>query len=123
MEMRPHDCPFQKGDVELPQNHRPLSIIPVMAKVFSKILYLRMKSLIEEGLPEEQFGSRTGRGCSDAVFILRMAAQKSEEWGQGLWLAALDVEKAFDRINHAKLFEALMLEGAHFNLVTTLKDL
>ena len=114
---------FKKGDAELPQNYRPLSIIPVMAKVFSKILYLRMKSLIEEGLPEEQFGFRPGRGCSDAVCILRMVAQKSEVWGQGLWLAALDVEKAFDRINHAKLFEALMLEGAHFNLVTTLRNL
>ena len=35
------------------------------------------------------------------------AAQKSQEWGQELWLAALDVEKAFDRVHHAHLWKAL----------------
>ena len=47
---------FKKGDAEFPQNYRPLSIVPVMAKVFSKILLMCIQDDIEKGLPEEQFG-------------------------------------------------------------------
>ena len=114
---------FKKGDAELPQNYRPVSIISIMAKLFSKIIYLRLHALVEDGLPDEQYGFRANRGCSDPVYILRQIAQKSEEWGLPLWAATLDAEKAFDCVDHNMLFEALMNEGAHFNIVSVLRNL
>ena len=48
-----------------------------------------------------------GRRCSDAVHVLRMVVEKSAEWGEGLWVAALDVEKTFERVHHAALFDCL----------------
>jgi hypothetical protein len=68
----------------------------VLAKLFSTVLYTRLHDTLEAHFPEEQFGFRRGRGCTDATHILRMVVEKSEEWGEVLWLAALDVEKAFD---------------------------
>ena len=112
---------FKKGDVKLPKNYRPISIVPVMAKLFSTVLYLRLQELVENKLVEEQFGFRRGRGCTDAVHILRMVVEKSEEWGEPLFLAALDVEKAFDRVHHADLFEALLRCGASISIVMTLR--
>ena len=97
---------FKKGDPELPQNYRPISIIPVLAKLFSTLLYRRMQVQIDGLLADEQFGFRKGRGCADAVHILRTVIQKSAEWDEELWIATLDVEKAFDRVHHSCLFDA-----------------
>ena len=78
----------------MPKNYRPISIIPVMAKLFSTILYDRISVQVDRHLSEEQFGFRKGRGCADKLH--GMVIEKSAEWGEELWMAALDVEKAFD---------------------------
>ena len=114
---------FKKGDPELPQNYRPLSIISVMAKTFSTLVYRRIRNFMDKKLPDEQFGFRPGRGCADAMFVLRMVTQKSEEWGEELWLAGLDVEKAFDKGLHSSLFEALHKEGLELEVAEALKEL
>ena len=72
---------FKKGDAEMPENYRPISLIPVLAKAFSTVMYLRMVGVIEHNLTEEQYGFRPGRGCSDAVQVLQMVVEKSGEWG------------------------------------------
>jgi hypothetical protein len=80
---------FKKGEPELPANYRPISIIPVLAKLYSTILYLLLGDLLETSLSDGQFGFRPGRGCADAVHILRSVIEKSAEWGEGLWIATL----------------------------------
>ena len=112
---------FKKGEPDLPKNYRPISIIPVLAKLFSTILYRRIQPLVDEQLAQEQYGFRPGRGCVDAVHVLRMVVEKSSEWGEPLFIAALDVEKAFDRVHHKDLFEALLTCGAGVRLITTLR--
>ena len=84
---------YKSGSSNDPKNYRPITIIPVMAKLFSTILYGRIHELIDCRLNEEQFGFRKGRGCSDAVHIIRTVIEKSAEWGEELWLAALDGKK------------------------------
>jgi hypothetical protein len=114
---------FKKGDPELPKNYRPISIIPVLAKLYSMILYNRIKVALDEQLADEQYGFRKGRGCADAVHILRAIVEKSAEWGEELWVATLDVEKAFDRVHHASLFESLMAGRADVTVVGALRRL
>ena len=53
---------FKKGVAQMPQNYRPISIIPVMSKLLSTVMYLRIVSRIGEQPSEEQFGFRKGRG-------------------------------------------------------------
>ena len=74
-------------------------------------------------MTEEQFGFRRGRGCTDALHILRAVVEKSVEWGEALWVATLDVEKAFDKVNHSALFDALIQNGADSYVVMTLHKL
>jgi len=114
---------FKKGDPKLPQNYRPISIIPVMAKLFSTVIYGRIADQIQSRLSEEQFGFRKGRGCADAVHVLRMIVEKSAEWGEPLWVAALDVEKAFDRVHHSVLFDALLESGIDLRIGAALRKL
>ena len=91
---------FKKGDSNWPSNYRPISIIPVLAKLFSTMLHGRIAEILDKEFSEEQFGFRKGRGCSDAVHSLRMIIEKSLEWGEKLWIATLDVEKVFDKVHH-----------------------
>lgn len=112
---------FKKGDAELPQNYRPISIIPVMAKLYSAILYRRIRDHVDGRLADEQFGFRRGRGCADAVHILRTVVEKSNEWGEELWLATLDVEKAFDRVHHSSIFGALLEGEVNMSIVAALR--
>ena len=114
---------FKKGDPELPKNYRPISIIPVMSKLFSTILYKRIQGLIDSRLGEEQYGFRSGRGCSDAVHVLRTVVEKSSEWGESLFMATLDAEKAFDRVHHADIFAALLRCCVGARMVSTLQHL
>ena len=111
---------FKKGDPEMPKNYRPISIIPVLAKLYSTILYQRLRALLDSQLSDEQYGFRKGRGCADAVHILRTVIEKSAEWGEELWIATLDVEKAFDRVHHSSLFDVLMKSGADASTVAAL---
>ena len=85
----------------MPKNYWPISIIPVMSKLYSTILYNRIQDGIEATLSDEQYGFQKGRGCCDAVHVLRLVVEKSAEWGEQLWVPALDVEKAFDRVHHS----------------------
>eukprot|EP00959_Pyramimonas_sp_CCMP1952_P291833 6103816-Pyramimonas_sp.AAC.1 len=94
-----------------------------MAKLFSIALYLRVASDIDSKLSEEQFGFRPGRGCSDAVHIIRTVIEKSLEWGEELWIATLDVEKAFHRVHHAALFDALVSNDIAPSAVNALRHL
>lgn len=73
-------------------------------------------------MAEEQLGFRKGRCCADAVHVLRTVVEKSAEWGLPLWMPAVDVEKAFDRVHHADLFRALLECGVSARVVLTLRN-
>ena len=66
-------------------------------------MYVRQEGLVEGRVAEEQYGFRKGRGCTDAINALRMVVEKSAECGEKQITAALDVEKAFNRVHHADL--------------------
>eukprot|EP00959_Pyramimonas_sp_CCMP1952_P044114 922089-Pyramimonas_sp.AAC.1 len=114
---------FKKGDPAMPQNYRPIAILPVMAKLFSTVLYNRIATYIDARLGREQFGFRPGRGCADAIHIVRTIVEKSLEWGEELWVATLDVEKAFDRVHHSALFDSLVINGVDSQVVGALRRL
>ena len=89
---------FKKGDWKDVKNYIPISIIPVMAKVFIVVIYERRRKRVDSALLEEQYGFRSGRGCDDAFRIFRTVAEKAAEWNVEFWVATLDVEKAFDKV-------------------------
>ena len=82
-----------------------------------------VRDLIDTQLADEQFGFRKGRGCADAVHILITVVEKSEKWGENLWMAALDVEKAFDQAHHSSLFETLLTGGIDLSTIAALRRL
>ena len=98
---------FKKGDAELPKNYRPICIIPVLAKLFSVVLLNRIRERLNSLQPFEQAGFRPDFSCSDEVHCLRMLAEKAEECGEILWVASLDMEKAFDKVLKSSVMQCL----------------
>ena len=114
---------FKKGDPKLPGNYRPVCIIPIMYKVFSKIICERIKGILLAEQSCDQAGFRPDFGCEDHLFTMTMLAEKCKEFNIPLWAAAIDFSKAFDSISHRSIFEALREQGVpapYLNVLTKL---
>ena len=96
----------------MPRNYRPIGILSVLYKLFAIVILNRIKPLIDKILPKEQAGFRKGWGCDDHLQALRLAAEKATEWGETVWACSLDVEKAFDTIDHEAVLDAICRSGA-----------
>ena len=55
----------KKGDKQLPENYRAISLLSIPGKIFLRILLERMNGQIENKLSESQYGFRAGRGTID----------------------------------------------------------
>ena len=88
----------KKGDKLVPSNYRPISLLSIPGKVFSRILLDRMKTRTEQATGKSQFGFRPGRGTVDAIFIVRQIIEKAKEHQVQLHFNFVDFEAAFDTI-------------------------
>ena len=66
-----------------------------------------IKSQEFRAIDEMQFGFRPGRGTTDAIFIVRQLQEKYLGRKRELWMAFLDLEKAFDRVPREVVWWAL----------------
>lgn len=104
---------YKKGNPQLPQNYRPISLLSVGYKIFAAILLNRLKSAdAEKRIWSTQFGFRSGFGTIDALFIARrMIDQSLSAKDNHLIFLALDWSKAFDSISPQSLQDALRRFG------------
>ena len=113
---------YKKGDATLPNNYRPIAIIPVLCKLFSGVLLARVGSLLDSLQGCEQGGFRPDYSCSAIIMFLRMVAEKAEEWGEEVWAASLDLEKTFDKVLHSSVLTALAEAGVDAKVVQCFRD-
>jgi hypothetical protein len=64
-----------------------------------------------------QFGFKKQLGCPSAIFVLRQIVEYYNERGSNVYIASLDASKAFDRVNHFKLFSAMLKRGLPTSVV------
>ena len=93
------------GDICSVDNYRPITISPVISKLFELFLLEKFSGYFE--LDDLQFGFRKGLGCSHALFLLRQTIDHFTSHGSNVYVTTLDASKAFDRVNHFKLFTIL----------------
>ena len=98
---------LKKGNPQLPDNYRPIAIIPMLYKLFSKILHARVKHILVAAQSVDQAGFRPGFSCDDHLFAVTLIADKLKEFHKPLWLVVVDFKKAFDSIEHGSLWDSL----------------
>ena len=80
----------KKGNKMEFANYREISLMSVVGKVFSRVLNDRVKDMTEGSVMEEQGGFRSGRGCVDQVFAVKLVIEKMTE---KMFTAFIDLEK------------------------------
>jgi hypothetical protein len=71
---------FKKGEQRCLENYRPISIVPILYKVFSRILDARLRKHIAGEQSPDQAGFRPGFGCEDHLFAMAMLGEKCSEF-------------------------------------------
>ena len=101
------------GSRRVVSNYRPVAIISAECKLFCSLVSARMRDLVEGGhlLGDLQGGFRKGKQTQDNLLILARVAEVLKAQGRELLLGFLDLEKAFDRVDRRRLFEALRRYG------------
>jgi hypothetical protein len=99
---------------------RGISISPVLSKIFEHCILNRFRSFFHTS--DQQFGFKKTVGCSHAIYIVRSVVDHYVSNGSTVNLCALDVSKAFDKMNHCGVFVKLMKRGLPVNLLSVLED-
>ena len=114
----------KKGDKQLIQNYRPVSLLPICGKIFEKIIFNSLFKYLENNnlLNPHQSGFRPGDSCVHQLLSITYDICKSFDANPSLEVRGifLDMSKAFDRVRHeGLLFELkrLGLSGKYYGLI------
>ena len=106
-----HNTIFQMlpkhGDGTQPGNWRPIAILPILYKLFAKLLYQRLSPLLFQHQSFDQNVFVLGRRIEDGLFCIEIMTEYALEFNVPLWILNMDLKKAFDTINHQALFAGL----------------
>jgi Reverse transcriptase (RNA-dependent DNA polymerase)/Endonuclease/Exonuclease/phosphatase family len=101
------------------EDFRGISIVCVLSKVFEKCILDRYSEYLKTS--DNQFGFKKGYGCMGAVYTVKCVVDYYVQNRGTVNMCALDLRKAFDRMNHAGLFIKLMDRKVPNALLATLE--
>ena len=78
---------------------------------FSRMVYTRVKPILEDQQSKDQVGFRSSAGVDDAFAVFEKICSKSMGSSVPMWCASSDLRKAFDRIEYNALFDAMKVQG------------
>ena len=88
-----------------------------------KILQARLQQYVNHELPDIQAGFRKGRGTRGQIANLRWIIEKAREFQRNINFCFIDYAKAFDCVNHNKLWKILKKMGILDHLTYLLRNL
>lgn len=114
----------KKGDLSDLNNHRPISMLNTDYKLLMKILANRLSTIVETLLGPGQTAVVGGRSCTDNLKdIRRIVTRAIESKSFKGFLLTVDLEKAFDKVNHSWLWKVLEKFSFPDGFITILKKL
>ena len=76
-----------------------------------KIIQARLQQHVNRELPDVQAGFRKGRGTTDQIANIRWIIKKAREFQENIYFCFIDYAKAFDCVDHHKLWKIFMSMG------------
>ena len=77
------------------------------SKVMLKSLQARLQQYIKCELPDVQAGFRKGRGTRDDIASIHWIIEKAKEFQKNIYFCLIDYTKAFDCVDHNKVWKIL----------------
>ena len=113
----------KKGDLTLPTNYRGISLLPIAAKIYNKLLLNRLRPALEPILRKNQNGFRPGRSTLGQIPTLRRIIEEITLCNKTAALIFVDFSKAFDSVNREKMFEILGHYGIPSEIIDAIRVL
>ena len=101
----------KKGNAKECSNYRTIALISHASKVIFKILQARLQQYVNRELPDIQAGFRKGRRTRDQIGNIRWIMEKAREFQKNIYFCFIDYAKAFDYVDHNKLWKILKKMG------------
>ena len=103
----------RKGNPQVCDNHRGISLLSIAGKILAKILLNRLNAHLDQAglIPESQCGFRKDRGTIDIIFTARQLQEKCQEQNVDLYITFVDLTKAFDTVSRDGLWKIMAKFG------------
>ena len=112
----------KKGNAKECSNYRTIALISHANKVMLKILQARFEQYVNHELPDVQAGFRKGRRTRDQIANISWLIKKGE-FQKNVYFCFIDYAKAFDCVDHNKLWKILQEMGIPDHLTCRLRNL
>ena len=113
----------KKGNAKECSNHHTIALISHTSKVILKILQARHQQYVNQELAEVQAEFRKGRGTRDQIANICWIMEKAREFQKNIYFCFIDYAKAFDFVDHNKLWKILQEMGIPDHLTCLLRNL
>ena len=113
----------KKGNVKECSNYCTTALSSQASKVMLKILQARFQQYMNYELPDLQAGFRKRRGTRGQIANIRWIIKKAREFQKNLYFCFNDYAKAFDCVDHNKLWKTLKESGIPGHLTCLLRNL
>ena len=100
-----------------------VALISHVSKVMLKILQARLQQYVNRELPDVQAGFRKGKGARDQIANIHWIMEKAREFQKNIYFCFIDYAKAFDSVDHNKLWKILKEMGIPDHLICPLRNL
>ena len=116
----------KKNDKQIISNYRPISLLPIFAKVFERIIFKNLYNFLISNklITKNQSGFRPGDSCTNQLLSLVHEIHTAFDDRKCLEVRSvyLDMSKAFDKVWHDGLIFKLQQNGIEGNLLKLFKN-
>ena len=112
----------KKGNAKECSNYCIIALISHAGKVMLKIYQARLQQYVNHELPDVQAGFRKARGSRDQIANIHWIIEKAREFQKNIY-CFIDYAKAFDCVDHNKLWKTLQEMGIPDHLTCLLINL
>ena len=113
----------KKGNPKECFNYCTIALISHASKVMLKILQARLQQYVNHELLDVQAGFKRGRGSRNQIANIRWILKKAREFQKIIYFCLIDYAKAFDCVDHNKLWKILKEMGIPDHLTCLLRNL
>ena len=113
----------KKSNAKECSNCHTIALISHASEVMLKILQARLQQYVNHEFPDVQAGFRKGRGTRDQIANICCIIKKARKFQKNIYFCFIDYAKAFDCVDHNKLWKILKELGIPDYLTCLLKNL
>ena len=104
---------FKKGSLTEPKNYRPISLLPLISKLIERVIHRQVQEHLDKNeiLFKFQSGFRSNHSTDSCLSYLNDKILKGFDKGVVTGMIAIDLQKAFDTIDHEILLNKMSFIG------------